>query len=107
MVLATRALSLRETKLLAVAHEEGVRERPARGDREHMSFGEASAEALRAGLRLTDRDGVAPAGQAGRGGIPAHGGQPSVEPEGSPAPTQDVEQAILLALVQVQQVQER
>eukprot|EP00969_Alexandrium_andersonii_P099428 4387178-Alexandrium_andersonii.AAC.1 len=64
-LLAARALSLREVKLLAVAHEEGVRERPARGDREHVGVGEAGTRALRAGLRLADCDGVAPAGQTG------------------------------------------
>eukprot|EP00969_Alexandrium_andersonii_P003275 140781-Alexandrium_andersonii.AAC.1 len=69
-----------QVQVLTVSHEEGVGERPARSDREHVGVREASAEALGAGLRLVDRGRAPPAGQASSGGIPARRGKPAVEP---------------------------
>eukprot|EP00969_Alexandrium_andersonii_P266504 11778749-Alexandrium_andersonii.AAC.1 len=59
-----RAPRLPQVQVLTVSHEEGIGERPAHGDRKHVSIRKAGAEALRAGLRLVDRDSVPPARQA-------------------------------------------
>eukprot|EP00969_Alexandrium_andersonii_P236317 10432955-Alexandrium_andersonii.AAC.1 len=98
-LLATRAPRLLQVHLLTMSHEEGIGECPTRGDRKHVSARKAGAETLRTGLRLVDRDRVPPARQACSGGISARRGKPTVEPEGSPMPTQHVKGTVPLALV--------
>eukprot|EP00969_Alexandrium_andersonii_P192699 8512256-Alexandrium_andersonii.AAC.1 len=69
----------------------------------HVGARRAGTEALRACLRFTDSDDLAPAGQASCRGVPVRRGEPSVEPEGAPMPAQDVERPVPLPLIRLQQ----
>eukprot|EP00969_Alexandrium_andersonii_P122751 5426339-Alexandrium_andersonii.AAC.1 len=77
VLLAMRAPRLLQVHMLTVSNEEGIGERPTRGNCKHVRVRKAGAEALSTGLRLVDRDRVPPAGQARSGGISAPRGKPT------------------------------